>query len=465
VTAVAPRLAVLGMRQYLGYGAGDAANNLTFAMASSFLLIYYTDAAGISAATAGTMFLVVRVWAGIADLLAGRLVERTGTRWGRFRPYLIFGSVPLLVLLVALFSVPGAWSDDTKVVYAYVSYALFSLAYSVVNIPYGSLSAAMTQDPDERAKLSTSRVVFTSVTILMLAIVVAPQIEGSSDLQESLMITTVIFAVVGLVLYLWCFATTSETVERDVAPVALRESVGMVARNRPLLILCLSCLPFLTGMFALQTVAVYYARDVLGNADLFIVLSVVQNAGMIAAAVFVPRAVGTIGKKRSFVVGGTIAAAASVGVAVAPGSTPTVAIVCFAVLGAGIGAVNTLIFALQADTVEYGEWRTGVRGEASAYSVLSFTRKVGQGVGGAAAAYTIWIGGYVSGASAQSDAALTSIRVAAGAIPAVAIATAAVVMLAYPLTEELFRRLVSETAERRAAGHAGGESGRPMATT
>jgi glucuronide carrier protein len=115
--------------------------------------------------------------------------------------------------------------------------------------------------------------------------------------------------------------------------------------------------------------------------------------------------------------------------------------------------------------VEYGEWRTGVRGEASAYSVLSFTRKVGQGVGGAAAAYTIGIGGYVSGASAQSDAALTSIRVAAGAIPAVAIATAAVVMFAYPLTEELFRRLVSETAERRAAGHAGGESGRPMATT
>src|SRR3954463_16008957 len=114
--------------QYVGYAAGDAANNLTFSMASAFLLIYYTDVAGISAATAGSLFLVVRVWGGITDLFAGRIVDETDTRWGRFRPYLLFGSVPLMLLLIALFSIPSGLSDGGKIVWAYVTYALFSLA-------------------------------------------------------------------------------------------------------------------------------------------------------------------------------------------------------------------------------------------------------------------------------------------------------------------------------------------------
>ena len=184
-------------------------------MVSAFLLIYYTDVAGISAATAGTLFLVVRVWGGFTDLFAGRGVDETETRWGKFRPYLLFGSVPLLVLLVALFSIPGGLSPGGKLVWAYVSYALFSLAYSFVNIPYGSLAAAMTQVPDERAKLSTSRVIAASLTILLIAVVVSPQISGGGDLQRSLTITTAAFAIIGFALYLWCFATSRETVQRE----------------------------------------------------------------------------------------------------------------------------------------------------------------------------------------------------------------------------------------------------------
>src|SRR3954470_15798761 len=160
----------LSRGQYLGYAAGDAANNLTFSLASAFLLIYYTDVAGIAAATAGTLFLVIRVWGGVTDLFAGRITDKTNTRWGRFRPYVLFGSIPLLLLNVALFSIPSGLSLSAKVLYAYLTYALFSLAYSFVNIPYGSLSAAMTQVPDERAKLSTARMVASSLTILLIAV-------------------------------------------------------------------------------------------------------------------------------------------------------------------------------------------------------------------------------------------------------------------------------------------------------
>jgi glucuronide carrier protein len=451
----------LGFLQYLGYGVGDTANNLTFMMVSSFLLIYYTDVAGISAAAAGTLFLVVRVWGGFTDLFAGRRVDATSTRWGKFRPYLLFGSPPLLLLLVAVFTVPGGWSDGAKLAYAYVTYALFYLAYSFVNIPYGSLSAAMTQVPDERSKLSSFRVVFTSLTILLLAFVVAPQIENADNLQRSLTITTIAFAVVGFALYLFTFFTSQEQVERSGETAGLRDTLGMLRQNGPLIVLCLSCLLFLTGMFAMQTVAVYYARDVLGNANLYIVMTVVGTVLMIAASMLVPIAARALGKKYAYILGGFIGVFGGVAMAFAPGSVPAVGIACYGVLNFGLGLVNTLIFAIQPDTVDYGEWKTGVRGEGAAYSILSFTRKVGQGVGGAAASFTLGLGGYVSGAASQTDAGLSAIRVAVGVVPAVAILIGALIMFAYPLTEDVFRRIVRETAARRAgvvSGPAAGEA-------
>jgi glucuronide carrier protein len=451
VTAPGKATTRLGTRQYLGYAAGEVANNLTFQMVSVFVLIYYTDVAGISAAAAGSLLLVVRVWGGFTDLLAGRSVDATSTRFGKFRPFLLFGSAPLLALLVAVFSIPGGLSDGGALAWAFVSYALFSLAYSYVNIPYGSLAAAMTQEPEARAKLSSSRAVAASLTILLIAAVVSPQIEGSEDLQRSLTVTTLAFAVVGLVLYLWCFASSREAVERQVARVGLRETAGMIRHNRPLVLLCGSSLLFLAGMFCLSTVAVYYARDVLGNADLYIAMTAVQTVAMVAAAAAVPTAVAAVGKKRTYLIAGVVVVAAAIGFALAPRAAPAIGIASYGVLGLGLGAINALIFALQADTVEYGEWRSGVRAEGASYAVLSFMRKAGQGIGGAAAAYTIGLGGYVSGAATQSDTAVTSIRVAAGIVPAVAVAAATAVMLTYPLTERAFRTIVAELAERRAA--------------
>jgi glucuronide carrier protein len=451
VTAVSGTAPTLRASQYIGYAAGEVANNLTFQMVAVFVLIYYTDVADISASTAGTLLLVVRVWGGLTDLLAGRRVDATATRWGRFRPYLLFGSVPLLVLLVATFSIPGAVGRNGTIVWALASYALFSLAYSFVNIPYGSLAAAMTQEPDERAKLASARAVSAGLTILLIAVVVSPQIQGSADLQRSLTVTTAVFAAVGLALYLWCFATSREAVRSASGKVSARETVAMIRHNRPLALLCAATLLFLTGMFSLSTVAVFYARDVLGNADYYIPMTAAQTVAMIAAAALVPTVVVRIGKKRAYILAGMIATLASVGFALTPTSIPALAIAWYGVLGVGFGAINALIFALQADTVEYGEWKSGVRAEGASYAILSFTRKAGQGIGGAAAAYTLGIGGYISGAATQTDSAVDSIKFAAGIVPAVAVAAAVAVMLAYPLTEQAFRAVVAELAERRAA--------------
>jgi glucuronide carrier protein len=444
------RQAGLGLPQYLGYGAGDAANNLTFAMTSMFLLLYYTDVVGLAATTVGTLFLVVRVFDGFADLFAGQVIDRTNTRWGRFRPYLLFAAIPLLVLNVAVFTVPDLGASGT-LVYAYATYMLFGLAYSLVNIPYGSLATAMTQDAVERSRLATFRVVGSNIAILVLAVVVSPQIEDAGDLQRSLTITTIGFAVIGTGLYLWTFLTSRERVTPNTQTPTLRETFVSVKENKALLVLCGSSVVFLVGWFSLQTVTVYYARDVLNNTDYYIVLTVVQTAGVFAAALLVPWLVARLGKKRVYQTLGAIAALSGIAVAFAPESVPAIAVVAFAFFGIGLGGVNTVSFALQADTVEYGEWKTGSRTEGATYSIFSFTRKVGQAVGAAAASYTIGLGGYVSGASSQPDSAVTAIKTAAGVVPAAFILAAIVAMSAYPLTEEKFREIVGEVAQRRAA--------------
>src|SRR5436190_17836471 len=141
------------------------------------------------------------------------------------------------------------------------------------------MATAMTQRPDERAKLASFRVFGSNLTILMLALVVAPQIKGSDDLQHSLTITTLVFVGVGFALYVFAFLTAKEQVERDVPKVSARQTIDTVKQNKPLLMLCLSSLAFLVGLFALQTVGIFYARDVLGNANYYIVVTIVQTAG------------------------------------------------------------------------------------------------------------------------------------------------------------------------------------------
>jgi glucuronide carrier protein len=304
--------------------------------------------------------------------------------------------------------------------------------------------------------------VASSLTILLIAVIVSPQIQNAADLQTSLTVITVAFGVVGFVLYLWTFFTSREVVQRPAGKVSLGQTLTMMRHNRPLVVLCAATVLCLAGMFSLQTVGVYYARDVLNDASLYIALTVAQNVGMIVSALALPKVIDALGKKNGFLAGGVVAAGGGVALAVAPGSQAWLGIGAFAVLGIGLGITNTLIFAFQADTVDYGEWRSGVRAEGSSYAVLSFTRKTGQGIGGAFAAYTIGIGGYVSGSLIQTDAAVTSIRVAAGVVPAALTIGAALVMLAYPLTERAFRDMVAEMAQRRAGQASAAETPGPL---
>jgi glucuronide carrier protein len=449
----------------VGYGAGDAANNLAFTTATMFLLVYYTDVAGISAAAAGTLLLVVRIFDAFADIFAGRVVDRTySKRFGKFRPFILFGSLPLLLLSVATFSVPQI-GESGMLLYAYLTYAALGLAYSLVNIPYGSLAGAMTRNAGERAKLASARTVGAVLVGAALGIFVAPLITPENDLQSIFTFMTLGFVVVGFALYLFTFFTAKETVIRDVPKVTMKQSLAILKSNRPLLMLCVSSFTFLTGMLALSTVQLYYLRDVLHALPLYAVLSIVQIALVFALAAVVPTIVRRIGKRNGYIAGGGVMIVGGLIVFLSPPSAAPVAFAGLVLCQVGIALVNMLVWALEADTVEYGEWKTGVRAEGIIYALFSFTRKTGQAVGGALAAYALAIGGYAAGVEMQSDSAEWGIRAAAGLLPAVAALIAIVIMFFYPLTDARHRQIVAEIAERRPAKGEGGEPIDPALST
>lgn len=458
----------LRLPQYLGYAAGDAANNLAFSMASMFLLLYYTNVVGLSAAAIGTMFLVVRFWDAIADLVAGRLVDgkRPG-RLGKFRPFIVWFALPLLLSNLAIFAAntffPGM-SDTQALVYAYVTYALMGTLYSLVNIPYGSMAPAMTQVPTERARLASWRVWGTSLTILMLSFVVAPQIKrfaGDPEaLQRSLFVIVAIFVVVGVALYLLTVVTVREQVHRDVAAPTLRESFRTLRNNTPLIWLCLGSLAFLTGMTALGTLGAYYALYVLGDAQFIAWNSVAQTVGTFAIATAIPKIVRSIGKRNGYLILGLVGVVGGVVLAYGPASAPVFSLVGFFLMGIGVGGVNTLMWALEADTVEYGEWKTGIRTEGTTYALFSFTRKMGQALGGAAGAYALGLAAFNSEwatqGTPQAAGTVQGIQLWTGGLTAGFILLSLAVMFFYPLTDTVFKRIVGEIAARRAAPDAVG---------
>ena len=246
------------------------------------------------------------------------------------------------------------------------------------------------QVPEERARLAAFRSMGSGATVLMLAWVVAPQIKryvgNPAGFQQSLTFTTGIFVIVGFLLFLFTFLTCKEQVQRDVTSVSLKQSMATLKTNMPLMMLCGTALLAITGTTGFSTVGAYYSRDVLLNANLFIWITLVNTGVIFIVAPLMPTIVHTIGKRNGYLIGGMLGIIGGVGMAFAPGLV--IALIWAGIMGVGVAMLNTLMWALEADTVEYGEWKTGVRTEGTTYALFSFTRKLGQAFGGAAAAFT-----------------------------------------------------------------------------
>ncbi|MBG6184983.1 glucuronide carrier protein [Arthrobacter sp. CAN_A214] len=433
----------LSRASIVGYGAGDAANSMIITTANMFLLVYLTDVAGIGAAAAGILLLVARVFNAFTDIFAGRVADYgNGRRWGKFRPFLMFGFVPLLAS-VAVFHVPDVDPGD-KLLYAYCTYAFACFAYSMVNVPYGCLVGAMTQNPKERSRLAGARSIGGLTVGATLGFFVAPLLGAGDDMQQIFTLLTVGFAVVGTLLYFFTGAVCVEQVRRTVPRITLSDSTAAFKANSPLLILCVSSGLFVTGANGMSTSQFFYLRDVLQRLDLYPVVAVAQVVITLALAVVIPHLVTRWGKRAIYCGGGAAGAAGGLLVFLTPPELPLLGLAGILLGLVSTASVSILTWALIADTVEYGQWKTGVRVEGINYALLSATRKLGMAFGGGIVAFSLAWGGYVSGADAQSDSAILGIRAAAGLIPGLLVLASVVIMHWYRLTDERHAELVAD---------------------
>jgi glucuronide carrier protein len=426
----------------LGYGAGDAGNSMIISTGNMFLLVYYTDVAGIGAAAAGTLLLVARVFNAFTDVASGRIVDRVHSkRWGKFRPFLMFGFIPLL-LSVAVFHVPDV-EPSLKLLYAYCTYALVCVAYSMVNVPYGCLVGAMTQDAKDRARLGGARTIGGLSVGATLGFFIAPLLGGGQDMQQIFTWLTVVFAIVGSLLYAFTGAVCVEKIPASVPKITLSQSLEALKANSPLVVLCVSSVLFVTGTTATGASQFYYLRDVLSRVDLFPVMAAAQVVITLALAVLLPRPVARWGKRAVYGVGGGFGVLGGVLVFLAPADAPFVGLAGLVLGLLASASVSIVTWALIADTVEYGEWKTGVRVQGINYALLAATRKLGMGFGAGLVAFPLAWGGYVSGAADQTDGATLAIRAAAGLLPGALVLASVVVMYWYRLTDKKHAELVA----------------------
>ena len=426
---------------------------LAFILLVISLFIYDTNVVGLNPAPIATMFLVVRVWDVFADLAAGRLVDLTRSRWGKFRLYLLFASLPLLLSSRRPVQRPEFRQHDRQVHLCRGPRPTpcSGFLYSLTNIPFGPFATAMTQDPVERSRLGIWRSVGPILGGLVLVVVIAPQITRyrtqPEQLQSFLTTVTIVFAVVGYALYLFCFASCKEQVAHETKPVTVSETVATVRQNRPLLILCVSNLVFLTGIFGLQAAQAYYAAYILGDSSQLIWMVLATSVATFVAVPVVPRFVARIGKKNTFLIGAAGMVVMGTWIFFMP-AILSIVVVTFFVFGLFQNLSMSLLFAFEADAVEFGEYKTGKRTEGATYAIYSFFRKVSQAVAGAVAGYALAFGGFVARAPEQSDSALLSIRGLVGLGPAIFALLGALIFLAYPLTDARFREIVRELHAR-----------------
>lgn len=463
-TGEKPRL--LPTKRLIGYGLGDAGCNIAFQMTGLFLLVFYTDVVGIRPEHSSLIFLFIKIWDAFADIFAGRIVDRTMTRWGKFRPFLLWYSVPLLASNLLCFWIPVS-DYSWKIVWATCSYAAMGLLYSMVNIPYGSLAGAMSQNPIDRARLAAARMVGSGFTIFILALILAPAVKSSTNLQLSFFVTALVFLIVGTGFFMATFATSREVVYREVDRVSLKETLATVRRNHPLMRLCGSSVLYLTGQNVVSAMTLYIAIDLLGRFTegnwLSSAITIITTGAVLYMAPLGPTLTRTLGKKNGFICAGIASVIGTILFWLGSSILEElwVSLAGLFITGAGMAVLNTMTWALEADTVEYGEYNTGIRTEGATYAAFSFTRKVGQGIGMALASLILAFSEYMQPTGEQKANGISHLQQSASTVTSMglwfaifaggAFILAVAIMSRYPLTEKRFTEIMASIEKNRAS--------------
>lgn len=437
-------------KNIFGHAMGGVGQNLIFGLWSGYMMIFYTDVFGISAGIVGIIFLVSRIWDGINDPLMGIIADNTKSKWGRFRPWLIYMPIPIGICLVLNFTVPG-FSESGKIVYAFITYIIMSMAFTAVDVPYWSLPSAMTGDADRRTQIFSVSRLSTTVTSILAGVIVVPLINaiGQGDMQKGYQGVAIVFAVVAAGFYLISFFLVKENVEASTEKFEFKKAVKAFSTNKPLLILIISSLISFIILSMRMGLQIYYVQYNLGSLDLVPLVSVASLPGIVLGALLAPVLSKRFGKKNVMIVGNALTVIFGAVFYFVGYSDLTMVVTLIAILSFPLGLNMVLLSSMTADTIEYAEWKTGQNNAGLISSTQTLITKIGMAISGAVIGIILEATNYIPNVE-QTAETLNAIHFSMSMLPAIASVFAIIPLFAYDLTAEKHAQIVKELEERKA---------------
>lgn len=408
----------ISIREKMCYGIGSGGGNIITQFIGSFLTAYYTDSAGIAAAAVGTMMLLTRLLDGVTDILMGGIIDKTKTKWGKARPWILISAPFVLAALILMFNVPEEMSQTAKVIYMYVTYIFLNcIVYTVYMISHTALLSRMTLDTNARQSMTSINQICNNVAQLIISgfTIIFVNMSGWRTVS-------VVYGIITALTFLICFLGTKErvdTVEADAEDkwpeekISLKQSVSALLKNKYFYLVTIIFILMLMIASGHGSVTYYYCNIILGDSNMMTPLSLAQTIPVIAINFFVPAIRKRLGYQKMMLSGAAVMCAGFLIMSLGTQSV-VCAIIGTLLYGFGSGPIYAGIFALSAQVVDYGEWRYNVRSEGLTNSCVSFGSKIGLGLGGAAGSWILAAGGYVGTAAVQTAAAQNSIIFAFG---------------------------------------------------
>ena len=459
---------MIKLKEKIGYGFGDMASSMFWKLFGSYLMIFYTDVFGLPAAVVGTLFLVTRVWDSAFDPIVGVVADRTHSRWGKFRPYLLFMAIPFSVIGVLTFVTPS-FGDNGKLIYAYVTYSLMMMVYSAINVPYASLLGVMSDNPKERNTLSTYRMAFAYIGSFIALLLFMPMVNfwsgHSKEIaaqQQGWTLAVAVIAVMCALLFIGCFAFTRERVKalhEKQAP--LKEDLKDLWKNRPWWILLGAGVAALVFNSIRDGATVYYFKYFIVEEDFqtisffgvsFVLSGLYLSVGQIAniAGVILAAPVSNrIGKKQTYM--GSMAIATVLSILFFWFDKDNLALIfTFQILiSICAGCIFPLLWSMYADCTDYSELKTGNRATGLIFSSSSMSQKFGWAIGSALTGWLLSYFGFVANEVQQAEA-IQGIKMFMSFLPAAGTLLSIVFISMYPLSEKKMLEISAALKSRRA---------------
>ncbi len=440
----------LSFKEKLGYGLGDMAANFIFQALLALQLNYYTDVFGLSAARAGTLFLVVGLIAAVFNPVMGVIVDRTSTRWGKFRPWLLWTAVPFGIMGILTFTTPHI-SFTGKLIYAWITYLLLRLIYAANNVPYATLNGVITGDPDERTSIASYRQVLANSAGFIVQSLAIPMIAffGHGNSAKGYQYTMGLLSILSVIFFFIAFVSSKERIQPNPQQkTSLGQDLADLFSNSAWIVLFLATTFYFAALAMRGSVMLPYFKYNAGNEFLFSWFNGFGLAALILGVTFSTFLSIRIGKRPLFILSMALTGVFNLAVLVLP-ATATVPIIGSEILRQFFfGTSGPLLWAMMGDVADYGEWKTGRRATGTVTSAVVFALWVGLAIGGALAGWLFSYYGYVANA-VQTARALAGIRLTAGLWSGLFFFATAAVLFFYPISRGLNRSISDDLAGRR----------------